>query len=157
MLKNNKGFTLIELLVVIAIIGVLSSIVLSSLATSRNRAGDAAIKTALSHLRTGAELYFNDQTPNTYGTQAFIENCSTAGTVVFGETKVRAQIADAVAKSGQTAATAAKCASGGTWYVVAVQLKSSSTQGWCVDNLGASRLITWANFVSGDNDCSDAI
>ncbi|MEK7539247.1 MAG: type II secretion system protein [Patescibacteria group bacterium] len=42
--KNNKGFTLIELLVVIAIIGLLSSVVLASLNTSRKKAKDVAIK-----------------------------------------------------------------------------------------------------------------
>lgn len=36
--RQNQGFTLIELLVVIAIIGLLSSIVLASLSTSRNKA-----------------------------------------------------------------------------------------------------------------------
>ncbi|MBU1557376.1 prepilin-type N-terminal cleavage/methylation domain-containing protein [Patescibacteria group bacterium] len=39
LIKNkNKGFTLIELMVVIAIIGLLSSVVLASLTSARNRA-----------------------------------------------------------------------------------------------------------------------
>jgi len=40
--KNNNGFTLIELLVVIAIIGLLSSVVLASLSSSRDKARVAA-------------------------------------------------------------------------------------------------------------------
>ena len=49
MLKN-KGFTLIDLLVVIAIIGILSSIVLASLSTAREKAQVAAFKSEMSSL-----------------------------------------------------------------------------------------------------------
>jgi prepilin-type N-terminal cleavage/methylation domain-containing protein len=46
-MKKNRAFTLIELLVVISIIGLLSSVVLTSLSTSRVRARRAAVQAAL--------------------------------------------------------------------------------------------------------------
>lgn len=54
---NKKGFTLIELLVVVAIIGILATIVLTSLASARAKARDAAIQAALSGARTTLEMY----------------------------------------------------------------------------------------------------
>lgn len=55
MKKHPLGFTLIELLVVIAIIGTLSSIVLASLSTARDKGTGASIQQQLSDMRTEAE------------------------------------------------------------------------------------------------------
>lgn len=54
-----KGFTLIELLVVIAIIGLLSSVVLASLESSRERAEDISHIAALKQFQIAVELCFD--------------------------------------------------------------------------------------------------
>ncbi len=63
--SEAKGFTLIELLVVIAIIGLLSSVVLSSLNTARAKGNDANRRTSIHNLQVALELYYqqNDSYP----------------------------------------------------------------------------------------------
>jgi prepilin-type N-terminal cleavage/methylation domain-containing protein len=58
--KQNRAFTLIELLVVIAIIGLLSSIVLASLNTAREKGANAARISDVKSLETAMELYYDD-------------------------------------------------------------------------------------------------
>ncbi len=58
--KTNSGFTLIELLVVIAIIGLLSSVILTSLNAARAKARDGARVSQLSEIRNAMELYYAD-------------------------------------------------------------------------------------------------
>ena len=60
MQKKNKGFTLIELLVVIAIIGILSSVVLASLNTARQKSRDAKRIADVKQLQLALELYFDN-------------------------------------------------------------------------------------------------
>jgi len=57
--KNNRGFTLIELLVVIAIIGILSSVVLASLNTARQKSRDVARISDMRQIQLAFELYFD--------------------------------------------------------------------------------------------------
>lgn len=70
--KNKKGFTLLELLVVIAIIGVLASVVLASLNSSRVKARNAATLSQMDEYRKALELFFADNGfyPHPNGTNA---------------------------------------------------------------------------------------
>ncbi|XKT74850.1 MAG: type II secretion system protein [Patescibacteria group bacterium UBA2103] len=56
----KRGFTLIELLVVVAIIGMLSSVVLSSLNQARSGARDARRAQDIKQFQAALELYYND-------------------------------------------------------------------------------------------------
>ena len=57
MKHSSKGFTLIELLVVIAIIGILSSVVLASLNSARQKARDARRISDIKQIQLALELY----------------------------------------------------------------------------------------------------
>lgn len=58
--KEQQGFTLIELLVVIAIIGILSSVVLASLNSARQKSRDARRISDVGQIQLALELYFDD-------------------------------------------------------------------------------------------------
>ncbi|MCI5050762.1 MAG: prepilin-type N-terminal cleavage/methylation domain-containing protein [Candidatus Pacebacteria bacterium] len=57
---SKRGFTLIELLVVISIIGVLATVVLSSLNDAREKAREGVVFSEVRSLRTALELYYLD-------------------------------------------------------------------------------------------------
>lgn len=56
-IKKNKGFTLLELLIVISIIGILTSIILTSLNTARDKAVIAKFRQDLGQLQNAVSLY----------------------------------------------------------------------------------------------------
>lgn len=77
--RSARGFTLIELLVVIAIIGLLSSVVLVSLANARARAKDALIKQEVKEMAKIAEIYYityGNYTPFHYGWDNTVASCN---------------------------------------------------------------------------------
>lgn len=142
----KKGFTLIELLVVIAIIGILSAVVLAQLNGARAKSGDAAIKEALSGLRTQAQLYYEDNS-QAYGTAVAV--CDTASTM-FTDTAVKAIIDNAKSNGGTGGV---KCVSTGNAYGVAVALKTEALGYWCVDSNGKAMATTNPAPVSAAGAC----
>lgn len=58
-MKNRQGFTLIEMLVVIAVIGIISTVALTALGPSRNRAKDTRIISNMQQIRTLAETIYD--------------------------------------------------------------------------------------------------
>ncbi len=58
--KRSRGFTLIELLTVIAIIGILSTIVMVSLTTARQKSRDAKRLADIKNIQLSLEQFYND-------------------------------------------------------------------------------------------------
>ena len=77
--SHNKGFTLIELLVVIAIIGILSSVILTSLTSARKKGRDARRLEDLKSIANNIAIAHNGTSPSSLGcTTALVSSCSAA-------------------------------------------------------------------------------
>jgi type IV pilus assembly protein PilE len=123
-MNYKKGFTLIELLVVIAIIGILSSVVLASLNTAREKGANAAAKGNLSGIRAQAELVYDN-------TGSYATVCS--------DSNIVAALASAKSATGYTAVCAANIDSpAGAAWAAEIQLKGSGAGFYCVDSRGTA-------------------
>lgn len=142
----NRGFTLIELLVVIAIIGILSSVVLASLNTARNKGADASIKSNLANARSEAELYYDNTNMSYDGV------CATTGVNRIGDSVNAAErsykgsvttYADGTASAWNTA----QCHDSANAWAAQVPLKDSKSGAivaFCVDSAGTAEQVTVA-------------
>lgn len=131
MLKDKKGFTLIELLVVIAIIGILSSVVLASLNSARNKGADAAIKSGLANMRAQAELYYDSNSG-----YAGANTALASGAGVCGANTAANGISDMVASVLKTAGTGTGCYASTTAWAASAPLKAGGA--YCVDSTGVA-------------------
>ncbi|MFA6355039.1 MAG: type II secretion system protein [Candidatus Paceibacterota bacterium] len=153
-MKRNKGFTLIELLVVIAIIGILSSVVLSSLSSARDKGKDTSVKSTLASMRAQAELYASTHDDSFANICTAIASSNGFGPTVLGGTTggllVALQESVGVTATIQSTGTAVgaydkiTCRSDENSWVVEAPLVASTgaTDMYCVDSLGASKTRT---------------
>jgi prepilin-type N-terminal cleavage/methylation domain-containing protein len=134
----KKGFTLIELLVVIAIIGILSSVVLASLNSAREKGNQGAVQSNLKTIQVQAELYY-DNNSQLYGASDFnasLAGCTTASTMYSDDTTISRAIQSAV-DAGAAGSQDCGIGSSGQEWVVSVEFKDN-TGFWCVDSTGFS-------------------
>ena len=124
---KEKGFTLIELLFVIAIIGILSSIVLASLNSARDKGANAAVKADLNGIRSQAEIVYDN------GGQTYADVCD--------NTNVVAAITGAITAGGDTGTVATRCNDSASAWAANALLKTpeGTSNYWCVDSAGRGK------------------
>ncbi len=132
-MNTSRGFTLIELLIVIAIIGILSSVVIGSVNSGRDKGVDATVKSDLGGVRAQAELIYNDD--GNYnavcGANSAVQNVKIAQAIEHASSTVGAPGVCGAPASGDAIA-----------WAISSPLKNG--QHWCVDSAGTAKEIASA-------------
>ena len=156
------GFTLLELLIVIAIIGLLASVIVVALNSSRGGAVDASIKQTLSSVRAQGVLYFDshdeafcDPVPCDAGAIVSSSNCSALNSVFWDDSSNTYSInpgvqaaAFAYDPTGNNTETYCSLAADGSRWSVEQGLRGGGS--WCVDSVGNSKA---GQDADGDAEC----
>lgn len=140
----HRGFTLIELLVVIAIIGILASVVLSSLGSARASARDAAIKQQMSSLVSQGELFAlanNGSYGPVYTNDSLGECTSTAGVGTFFRDTDTQNLVRAIHQQGPPARVFCAVRTGSWAFAAALNSPSTGNTAYCVDSSGNKKEI----------------
>lgn len=152
-MNRSKGFTLIELLVVIAIIGILTGVVITFVQSAKDRGRDATVKQQLGQLRSAMALL---PPPPIFGYNSIgVSPCldgngkvsvtENLGLTVLGEPSIRPLIEAAAHSAGvYNQSFNASCTADNSQppaWAVAIKLRSSANDWWCVDGEANSRLV----------------
>ena len=133
---STRGFTLIELLVVIAIIGVLASVVMTSLSAARGKGEDAAVRSNLNAAREQAVLFHDTNL------QSFEGVCDDTAATDGMKTIYGAVLQAVFATGGTGVGTGPTTLTNGTCNDDVAQWAAEAalrTGGYfCVDNLGTA-------------------
>lgn len=138
--RGERGFTLIELLVVIAIIGLLSSVILASLNSARNKGADAAIKSQLKSVQSQAEIVYDNASPNSY--EGVCEDANVVLQVTGAKNSAGATTLSFTDTTASVHDTTAACHDSADAYAIEVPLKTTNTSSYCVDSDGKTEITT---------------
>jgi type IV pilus assembly protein PilA len=163
--KKSQGFTLLEMLFVLAIIGILSSVVLASLSSSRLNSIDGAIKANLNSTIAQADRFY-DQNGGTYcGSPTCV--CDTgaidgirpmvisAAKQLNANPNVLGNAQPFVYNTNGTSAGSTVChnvPAGGWAAIVSLKKPVTPNSGWCVDYTGAAKettILTASSVICG--------
>lgn len=155
---SRKGFTLIELLVVVSIISLLSSVVLVTVDTARQKARFTAVKANVKTLFTEGELYRSDN--QTYIETNDADVCGSVGGFITS-TKVRDVLDQIETLTGVSrSSTDFYCNVWPTKWSLAVDVSSLTNQDQvlCVSTAGRIEIIgnsndTPASAFAGNDGC----
>lgn len=122
----------------ITIIGILSTIILTSISNSRARAYDSKVKQQLNSFRTAAEIYLSNH--DGYGPTTGI--CGGAmNTTIFNNFEPTSGSPGLyIDPANLPSSTQVVCGATDSAYAVKATLYSGADY-WCIDNRGASRMI----------------
>ena len=148
-MKFKKGFTLIELLVVISIISFLSSVVMTTLNSARDKGTDAAIKTSLTNMRAQGGIYFS--TAGNYTGFCSDETINKALVFAASSTKV------AIQKNATGGVGFVTCNITTNGWAIQAPLKTDPNKFFCVDQTTASVVASNALANSSDVVCGVAV
>lgn len=131
----KRGFTLIELLVVIAIIGILSSVVLASLNTARDKGTDAKIQSEIRSIQVNAEIFYDNNGNSYNNTGTAISSCNSGMFNNASNPNIQQIITDLGSAHG-SADPQCYITANGAAYAIRHQLKANSALYFCADSTG---------------------
>jgi prepilin-type N-terminal cleavage/methylation domain-containing protein len=153
-ISNKKAFTLLELLIVIAIIGVLASIVMSSLNSSRQKSRIANIQSTMKSFLNEVSIITNgENTTNGYLYGICPNTTATASTTILTNDKLMLMLNTARSQGGGQAYCTFNVDGTKKW-VFSVDLPNKTTV-LCVDWKGATKILPGGETYGTYGDAMD--